>query len=67
MSDAIAVGDLRAGPDTRTTVLILISALNWSIEWFAPHGSLTPEQLADQMLTLVLDGLSTPEAGRDGA
>jgi hypothetical protein len=47
-------------------VLILISALNWSIEWFKPNGSLTPEQLADQMLTLVFDGLGTPEAGAGG-
>lgn len=64
VSDAIAAGDVRAGLHTRTTALILISALNWSIEWFEPSGSLTPEQLADQMLTLVLDGLGTPEAGR---
>jgi AcrR family transcriptional regulator len=67
VSDAIAAGDVRTGLHARTTVLILISALNWSIEWFEPTGSLTPQQLADQMLTLVLDGLGTPEAGRGGA
>jgi hypothetical protein len=59
VSDAIAAGDVRAGLHARTTVLILISALNWSIEWFEPSGSLTPQQLADQMLTLVPDGLGT--------
>jgi len=67
VSDAIAAGDVRTGLHARTTVLILISALNWSIEWFEPSGSLTPEQLADQVLTLVLDGLGTSEVGRGGA
>ncbi|WP_179963588.1 TetR family transcriptional regulator [Mycobacterium marseillense] len=62
VSDAIAAGDVRAGPHPRTAVLILISALNWSIEWFEPSGGLTPQQLADQMLTLVLDGLGTGAA-----
>lgn len=60
VSDAIAAGDVRADLHARTTVLILISALNWTIEWFEPSGSLTPEQLADQTVTLVLDGLGTP-------
>jgi AcrR family transcriptional regulator len=59
VADAIAAGDVHSGLHARTTVLILISALNWSIEWFEPSGALTPEQLADQMLTLVLDGLGT--------
>lgn len=65
--DAVAAGELRAGIHARTTVLILISAMNWSIEWFEPSGSLSPEQLADQMLTLVLDGLGTAQAGRGEA
>ena len=38
--------------------IILISSLNWSVEWFEPTGQLSPEELAGQFLTMVLDGLS---------
>lgn len=42
------------GPDTLTK--LLLNLLNWTIFWYRPDGDLSPEQLAQQMVRLFLDG-----------
>jgi AcrR family transcriptional regulator len=52
------------GPGLDRTVLRMLcfGAMNWSISWFDPQG-LSPAQIADQLMTLVLRGaLATPIA-----
>jgi AcrR family transcriptional regulator len=51
-------GELRADVHLPSVVHILVSSLNWSVEWFEPTGRLQPAELAAQFLTMVLDGLS---------
>jgi AcrR family transcriptional regulator len=55
------------GPvDVRGAVLVVLSALNWAYTWYKPDGSLSPEQIADVFVGIVLDGVRTrgaaPEA-----
>lgn len=49
-------GDLRSDPPAKYQALALLNLLNWTIFWFRPNGGLTPEQLADMLSTLFLDG-----------
>jgi AcrR family transcriptional regulator len=59
--EAQDAGELRSDIDLPTTVLILISSLSWAVEWYQSDGRLPPGLLADQFLSMVLDGLGTRE------
>jgi AcrR family transcriptional regulator len=60
-------GDIRPDLHLPSVVLIIMGALNWSVEWYDPRGPLAPDTLAQQVLSMVLDGLATsrtrPRAG----
>ncbi|UIX29394.1 TetR family transcriptional regulator [Streptomyces sp. GQFP] len=55
--DAVAAGDIRDDLDPSVTVMMLIGALNWAVEWYRPDGRLSPQDLVSQFTTLVFDGL----------
>lgn len=57
---AARAGAIRGDLDLRTTRLLVLGAMNWSIEWFDPAGPISAEQLAGQLTTIVLDGLRAP-------
>ena len=58
LEQAIASGEIRAAIDPSVTTMLLTGALNWAVEWYRPGGLLSPEELAGQVATLVLDGVS---------
>jgi AcrR family transcriptional regulator len=43
--------------DARVATLFVLSALNWTYQWFRPDGLLTIEQLAEQYNALILRSL----------
>lgn len=43
--------------DIDSTTLVIISVLNWSLNWYQPDGRLEPEELARDLLEVVLAGL----------
>jgi AcrR family transcriptional regulator len=46
------------GPvDVRGAVLVVLSALNWAYTWYRPDGRLSPEEIADVFVGILLDGL----------
>jgi len=57
---AVDAGALRNDLDQRTTRLLLLGAMNWSIEWFDNESTLTPTQLAAQLCDTVINGLRRP-------
>lgn len=57
MEDAIATGEIRHDLDLSVTIMMLHGTLNWAVEWYRADGRLTPNDLATQLVTLVLDGL----------
>jgi AcrR family transcriptional regulator len=61
--EAVAAGDIRDDLDPSVTVMMLIGALNWAVEWYRADGRLSPEELVEQFTSLVFDGLvlDTPE------
>ena len=62
MEDAIASGEIRADIDPSVTTMLITGALNWAVEWYRPDGTLSPEELATQVATLVFDGVTNVPA-----
>jgi AcrR family transcriptional regulator len=58
VDEARADGTLRADVDARTTTRLLFGMINSIVEWYKPGGSLTPDQLADDVITVAFDGLA---------
>jgi AcrR family transcriptional regulator len=46
--------------DQKFAVITILSAINATIEWYKPSGSLTPQQVADKLTNFILTGLSNP-------
>ncbi len=43
--------------DVKLTVRALMGILNWTLTWYRPDGSYSVEQIADQYVDLLFDGL----------
>lgn len=56
---AAADGDLRADVDIRLATRLLFGMVNSLVEWYRPHPGTTPDQLADAVVSMALDGLRT--------
>ncbi|MFJ5861023.1 TetR/AcrR family transcriptional regulator [Pseudarthrobacter sp. NPDC092439] len=50
-------GSLRQDIDPRTVTRLLFGMINSIVEWYRPGGSLSPEKLADDVITMAFDGL----------
>jgi len=49
-----------ANHDRKFAFLVLVSVANWSQWWFNPAGELSPEQAADKLADILLEGLDGP-------
>src|SRR5215218_235444 len=50
-------GSLRQDIDPRTVTRLLFGTINSIVEWYKPGGPLTPEKLADDVITIAFEGL----------
>ncbi|EMY34569.1 TetR family transcriptional regulator [Arthrobacter crystallopoietes BAB-32] len=57
-------GRLRGDIDPRTTTRLLFGTINSIVEWYKPGGKLTAEKLADDLVSMIFDGLHLPAAAR---
>lgn len=55
---ARAAGTVRSDVDARTTTRLIFGMINSIVEWYKPGGSLTGEQLADDVITVAFDGIT---------
>ncbi|MQA81835.1 MAG: TetR family transcriptional regulator [Streptosporangiales bacterium] len=56
VEEGIERGDF--GPvDVRGAVLVILSALNWAYTWYRPDGRLSPEEIADLFVDVIVEGL----------
>ncbi|WP_211879692.1 TetR/AcrR family transcriptional regulator [Pseudarthrobacter albicanus] len=53
-------GSLRQDIDPRTVTRLLFGTINSIVEWYKPGGSLSPEKLADDVITMAFNGLHIP-------
>jgi AcrR family transcriptional regulator len=50
-----------------TAAFSILGMINWLSRWYRPEGSLTPDQIGEELSKIVLNGLIRPEArGRHG-
>jgi AcrR family transcriptional regulator len=50
---------VRAELDPRLAALSAIGSANWVYRWFAPDGSLSPEEIGAQMAEMIVRGIAT--------
>lgn len=43
--------------DIKMATLTILSSLNWVVEWYKPEGSLTPQEIANDLSNFILNGL----------
>ena len=55
--EGIAGGELRSDLDTKLVHRFIRDAIWVAVRWYRPGGRLTSSQLADQYLTMLLDGM----------
>jgi len=56
VAEGVAVGAF-SPPDARITVFGMLGSLNYMYAWFKPEGRLSPEQVADALVTFIVDGV----------
>jgi AcrR family transcriptional regulator len=61
IDDAVKDGSL-AGTNSSVVSLIVIGAINWTLQWWHNDGVLAPDEVASILVTLVLDGLRPRDA-----
>ncbi|MBF4161165.1 TetR/AcrR family transcriptional regulator [Nocardioides acrostichi] len=57
VAEAIDEGSVRSDVDARTTARLVFGMINSAREWYHPERSVKPDQLADQICSLVLEGI----------
>jgi AcrR family transcriptional regulator len=58
VDEARSEGTIRADIEARTTTRLIFGMINSIVEWYKPGGQLTPDQLADDVITVAFDGLT---------
>ena len=61
---AQAAGEIRADADLSVVRMLILGAANWSAEWYRPDGGSSPEDVADELVRMVCDGLAVPTGKR---
>ncbi len=64
-------GEIRADVDLSVIRMLVFGALNWAVEWHQPGGRVTADEVANEFLAMIFEGLATAPAGnrarRNGA
>jgi AcrR family transcriptional regulator len=58
VDEARSDGTMRADIDARTTTRLLFGMINSIVEWYRPGGPITPDRLADDVISVAFDGLA---------
>ncbi len=59
LAEGVAAGELRADLNVELVYRFLRDTVWVAVRWYRPDGDLSPEQVADQYLHILLDGIST--------
>jgi AcrR family transcriptional regulator len=58
LADAVAAGDLRSDLDPELTYRFIRDTVWVAVRWYRPGGSPSAQQIADQYLTILFDGIA---------
>ena len=56
LRDGVVAGEFRA-MDTRIVMLGMIGMCNYLFRWYRPDGRLTPDQIADELIEMLMQGV----------
>jgi AcrR family transcriptional regulator len=56
IKDGMEDGSFRPG-DEKLTSLTILSALNWTYEWYKPEGKMSSDEIADNLADILIKGL----------
>jgi AcrR family transcriptional regulator len=59
LADGVAAGVFRSDLDVELTYRFIRDTVWVAVRWYSPQGSLTPEDVAEQYLGILLDGISS--------
>jgi AcrR family transcriptional regulator len=59
LRDGIAVGELRSDLNVELVYRFLRDTVWVAVSWYRPGGDLSPDQVADQYLAILLEGIAT--------
>ncbi|GAA5334482.1 MULTISPECIES: TetR/AcrR family transcriptional regulator [Thermus] len=65
VQEGVEKGVFRVG-NVRLATLFVLSALNWTYQWYRPNGPLSLDELSEAYARLVLRALGVEEGGEDG-
>jgi AcrR family transcriptional regulator len=57
IEEGVAAGELDPGIDPHLAATLILSALNGVAGWYRPSGSLSPSQIAERYVSMLLGGL----------
>lgn len=57
IDDALRAGILHG--DRFLVARFVLGALNWTVRWYDPHGARTPDELADELVAMLLPNADT--------
>ncbi|ABO66271.1 MULTISPECIES: TetR/AcrR family transcriptional regulator [Geobacillus] len=60
IEEGMKTGELRRDLSPSIATLTVLGAANWSYHWFRPDGELTDAEVAKQMVTILIEGMSAP-------
>lgn len=63
LSEGVEAGELRADLNVELVYRFLRDTVWVAVRWYRPDGDLSPEQVADQYLHILLDGIATEGPG----
>jgi TetR/AcrR family transcriptional regulator, cholesterol catabolism regulator len=58
LTEGVETGVLRADLDVTLTYRFIRDTVWVAVRWYRPDGSLSPDAIADQYLTILLDGIA---------
>jgi TetR/AcrR family transcriptional regulator, cholesterol catabolism regulator len=58
LDEAQKKGLLRPGFDLSVVRMLVLGALTWVAEWYDPDGSMTPDDVADELMRVVTGGIA---------
>ncbi len=57
LAEGVAAGEFTPELDVRLTAVLALSGANWLPHWYQPGGRLSPKEVADQFVALLLGGI----------
>jgi AcrR family transcriptional regulator len=62
IQEGIDAGEFDASIHVKIITNMIVGMLNWTHDWFQPDGRLSGEEVADQMVAVILSGISPRQA-----